>query len=275
MRYGIETKNLDKGNITISGDLRAYRYLGKYIIPSLLGDYVTVDVICNGVPQIYFQVPYNITAQDVGVIGIDSYLSRTGVALSKLQQINSTTWRVALIVNNFNGPDLNLYMRVFGRVDLNPPTGGARYGLEVYNTDRQLIFSSAARMLRLAGDTYNTQLSLPWQLPFNYETDRADMYDTSVNLPFNMAGKSICANTRGSIYNPYNVGGYMSDGQWVNQYQILKFHTLYWANSSTLYTRRISTSITSTETTEILTVDTSQCQEVFSRLSVIDNSKFP
>ena len=93
MRMGFQTKNLAKGNITIDSSLRAYVYLGKYPIPSQIGTYPTIDFQCNGMPQVYFEVPYNITAQDSGTSGLLSYQTRTGINVSRLSTLGASTCR--------------------------------------------------------------------------------------------------------------------------------------------------------------------------------------
>jgi hypothetical protein len=275
MRMGFQTKNLAKGNITIDSSLRAYVYLGKYPIPSQIGTYPTIDFQCNGMPQVYFEVPYNITAQDSGTSGLLSYQTRTGINLSRLSPLGASTWRATLAINNANGPSLGLFLRVFGRLDLNPPAPPYGHGLMVRALDGAMLFYSGKRMLRLAGDTYDTQLTLPWEVPDGGGADLANSRDTAVNLPFSMQGKSIAANARGVVHWPYNIGGYVSDGQEFNQYDVLQYHTLYWANGNQLQVRRIATGVDRIEITGPLIINNSKCQTVYSRLSVIDNSQFP
>lgn len=274
MTYGIQTKNLVKGNITIDPNLRAYFYMGKHLIPSQIGSSPTVDFQCNGIPQLYFEVPYNITAQDLGTTGLDSFRSRTGINLRKLESLGSNNWRATLGLNNLNGPPLALYLRVFGRLDLNPPAPPYGHGIMVRSLSGEMIFYSGKRMLRLAGDTYDVELTLPWPTPAS-EDAAANSQDTAINLPFNMAGKSIAANTRGTVSTPYYLYSYDDDGQIKDRYEVLRFQTMYWANGNQLQMRRIAPESESIDSVGALIIDNSKCQTVYSRLSVIDNSLFP
>lgn len=274
MRPGIQTKNLSKGNITIDSSLRGYAYMGKHLIPSQIGPAVDIDFQCNGVPQLYFEVPYNITGQDLGVTGLDSFRSRTGVNLSKLRSLGGGTWRATVGISNFNGPALTLYLRVFGRLDLNPPAPPYGQGIIVRTLQNEMVFCSSKRMLRLAGDTYDVELTLPWETPAN-EQARADSHDTVVNLPFSMQGKSICATARGRIYTPYHLYSYPDDGTIKDRYAILHYETMYWANGSQLHVRRIAPATEERDVMGPLLIDNSKCQAVYSRLSVIDNALFP
>lgn len=275
MTQGIRTKNLARGNITIDDSLRSYRYLGKYLIPSQIGQSVSIQFTCAGFPQIYHDVPYAITAQDDYTSTFSRMFSRTGISLARLDNLGGSTWRATFTVNNFNGPFYPWYMRVFGRLDLNPPPSRPT-GLRVRNLNGELIFDSNCRPLRLAGDTYDVEMALQYMVPqeAGTTTDIAQ-YDTAVNLPFNMAGKSICATARGLIYWLYYRGSYVDDGQLVYQYDVANFQTLYWANGSTLYARRVAIDVSTAEFASPPALDLSRCQIVYSRLSVIDNSLFP
>ncbi|MGX9698085.1 hypothetical protein ACWYXK_13955 [Janthinobacterium lividum] len=273
MRMGFQTKNLAKGNITIDSSLRAYVYMGKYLIPNV-GIDAYVDFPCNGVPQVYFEVPYNVTSQDAGVTGLNSFRSRTGINLNRLEPIGAGLWRAHVAVNVFNGPPLNLHLRVFGRLDLNPPPPPYGYGLMVRTLSGEMVFYSGKRMLRLAGDTYDVELVLPWQTP-QTEDSFANSQDTFVNLPFNMQGKSISANTRGTVSTPYYLYSYNDDGQIKDRYAVLRYQTMYWANGNQLQIRRIAPDEDEIDSIGALIIDNSRCQTVYSRLSVIDNAQFP
>ena len=275
MRMGFQTKNLEKGNITIDSGLRAYVYLGKHLIPSQVGTYPTVDFQCKGMPQLYFDVPYNITMQDIGTTGLDAFRSRTGMGLRKLQFLGGDSWRATMAINNHNGPPLALFLRVFGRMDLNPPARPYGYGLLVRTLEEKaLVFLSSQRMLRLAGDTYDVELTLPWPVPPS-DSAPANGQDTAVNLPFSMQGKSISANARGMVSMPYYLYSYDDDGRIMNRYEVLHYESMYWASGNQLQVRRIAASSDQMDVSGSLTIDNSKCQTVYSRLSVIDNSKFP
>lgn len=275
MRMGFQAKNLAKGNITIDSSLRAYVYLGKYAIPSQIGAHPMVDFQCKGMPQLYFDVPYNITAQDVGTTGLDAFRSRTGMCLRKLESLGGDSWRATMTINNYNGPPLALFLRVFGRLDLNPPARPYGYGLLVRTLEEKaLVFLSGKRMLRLAGDTYDVELTLPWPVPPS-DSAPASGQDTAVNLPFSMQGKSISANTRGMVSMPYYLYSYNDDGRIMDSYTVMHYESLFWASGNQLQMRRIAASEDSMDVSGSLIIDNSKCQTVYSRLSVIDNSQFP
>jgi hypothetical protein len=94
-----------------------------------------------------------------------------------------------------------------------------------------------------------------------------------------MANKSICATTRGLVHYPYNVASYFDDGigQNMTQYEIVAYASLYWSNGSNLYVRR---SPGGSERLDVpdsagFSIDNSNCVNSYSRLAVIDNTKFP
>lgn len=276
MSYGVRTKNLQSGYTTIDDKLRSYRYMGKFLIPTTSGTQPTVVFTCVGFPQIYHDVPYNITAQENTSSPYARMLSRSGISLARLDNLGGSTWRATFTLNNTNGPAYPWYMRVFGRLDLNP-VAASGYGFRLWNLEeRQLIFDSFCRPLRLAGDTYNTELMLPYLVPdTNDSTANVEQYDTWVDLPFNMAGKSIHATARGLMHWPYFAGNYMEDGQLIYRYDVCDFQTLYWANGSRLYARRVGINTSTLDTAGPTSIDLSRAQIVYSRLAVIDNSQFP
>lgn len=275
MSYGVRTKNLTKGNTTIDDSLRSYRYLGKYLIPTTIGTQPTVDFTCAGFPQIYHDVPYNITAQENTSSPYSRMLTRSGISLARLDNLGGNSWRATFTLNNVNGPVQPWYMRVFGRLDLAPVTGPG-YGFLVKNLQGDLIFDSRCRPLRLAGDTYNTEITLPYLVPdTNDSTANVEQYDTWVELPFDMAGVSICATARGLIRWPYFAGNYVEDGQLIYRYDVCDFQTLYWANGARLYARRVGINTTQIELAAPTSIDLSRAQIVYSRLATITNSLFP
>lgn len=275
MSYGVRTKNLQSGYTTIDDKLRSYRYIGKYLIPTTLGTQPYVDFVCAGFPQIYHDVPYDITAQENNSSPYARMLSRTGISLARLDSLGGNTWRATFTLNNVNGPLQPWYIRVFGRLDLNP-VSGPNHGFRLRNINQELIFHSGCRPLRLAGDTYNVELTLPFLVPdTNDSTAYVEQYDTWVDLPFNMAGKSIHATARGLMHWPYFAGNYVEDGQLIYRYDVCDFQTLYWANGSRLYARRVGINTSTLDTAGPTSIDLSRAQVVYSRLAVIDNSQFP
>ncbi len=278
MTYGMQTSN-GSNVLNIDENLKAYVYLGKWEIPDRIGQYVSITFACVGYPMVFFSLPHAVTAGDPGPgsnTNWPAFTKRHGVALTALVPLGGNQWRVDMSVSNPSGSALGMFVRVFGRLDLNYPNGsGEAYGAQVWNASSQLVFDSNLRMLRLAGNTYDVELVLGAGVPAYNEVNSA--CDAVVGVPFDMQGKSICASTRGVIYAPYADGGYKDwdTGEWWDQYQILHFETLYWSTGSQVHARRIATSVNRYETPLPFVIDNSRCQTVYSRLAVIDNSLFP
>lgn len=278
MTYGMQTTN-GANVLNIHEGMKAYVYLGKWAIPDQLGARVSVTINCAGYPMVFFGVPYNISNGDPGAgsnTGWPAFTKRHGISLTSLVPLGSNQWRLDLSVANPSSTALGLFVRVFGRLDLNYPTGsGQQFGMQVWDASSQIVFDSNLRMLRLAGNTYDTEIVLSPQNPSSSHVNSA--CDVVVNVLFDMQNKSICANARGVIYEPYGNGGYQDwdTGQWIDQYEILHFETLYWSTGSQLHARRIALGSHSYETPLPFVIDNSRCQTVYSRLAVIDNSLFP
>lgn len=275
MSFGLRTKNLVKGNTTIDDSLRSYRYLGKFLIPKGLSYFPTVDFTCVGFPQIYFEVPYNVRPEDAYSDDWNKTQARAGLSIRKLQNLGGNQWRVTFVRNDLFGPTYDWYMRVFGRLDLNPlPSSG--YGLRVKSPEGVLVFDSACRPLRLAGDTYDTEIRLEGNVPDKFfDSAYVAQYDTFVDVPFDLNGKSISATGRGIVYGWHGQGSHYDDGQIIYDYVLLPHYTLYWANGSRLFARRIAVNSSNIEYGAPPVVYYGNLQIVYSRLSVIDNSLFP
>ena len=276
MSYGFRARNIN-GHVTIDENLIGYAYLGKHVLPSQVGN-TYVDFTCVGVPLVYFDVPYNRTQEEQGTAtSLARFRSRTGVCMVKLQDLGSNNWRAHFMIANYNGPDLGLYIRVFGKIHLNfAASAGAHYGLRVRNSAGEVVFDYEAPMMALAGDTYGTEILLKPDVPM-MDTDNADKYDTAVSVPFNMANKSICATTRGVIHYPYDVAGSydVGSGQFIDTYEVMAYYSMYWANGSTLYARRVGGDSTQFQDVPGLIIDNSNCVPTYSRLAVIDNTRYP
>jgi hypothetical protein len=286
MTHGFRARNVTGRNITIDANHISYVYLGKYLIPSQIGDSVHVDFSCVGTPLVFFSVPYNVTGVDEGNYtwggpqSLNQQHARVGIAMSKLESIGTNSWRAWFLVKNDNGPELGLYLRVFGKLHLNPLGGTAPApGLRIRKPGSgEVVFDARAPMLRLAGDTYSIEILLTPDIPMA-DSENPNAKDVTVAVPFNMANKSICATTRGLVHYPYNVASYFDDGigQNMTQYEIVAYASLYWSNGSNLYVRR---SPGGSERLDVpdsagFSIDNSNCVNSYSRLAVIDNTKFP
>lgn len=278
MTYGMQTSN-GTNVLNIDENLKAYVYLGKWAIPDRIGAHVSITINCVGYPMVFFGVPYDVSSGDPDAgsnTNWPAFMRRHGVAMTSLVSLGGNQWRVDLSVANPSGTVLGLFIRVFGRLDLNFPNGsGQQYGALVWNASSQLVFDSNLPMLRLAGNTYDTELILTPATPASNQVNSA--CDALVNLPFGLQNKSIAANARGVIHEPYGDGGYQDwdTGQWIDQYKVLAFESLYWASGNQLQVRRIALEEHGYESSLPFFIDNSRCQTVYSRLAVIDNSLFP
>lgn len=264
MSHGFSFSNAN-GGITVDENTRAFVYLGKY---TLAGNYV--DVTCAGFPLVFMSVPFNYTVNDG--TGADVW-KRTGCCVRKIGQISTNTWRVWVSVASPASPTIEL--RVFGLLNLNYPSGvvtsGNAWGMRVWDASGRLVFDSGARMLRLAGNTYDVELRLRHEAP-DFGTPAA--YDTSVALPFTMAGKSIQATGRSTIRQWVTTRAEFFDGTWIYFNDTYDWGIGYWASGSTLYARKVVYSIGTDETSvPPSAVDTAV--DSYTRLAVIDNSQFP
>ena len=266
--YGFRTRN-NNGTLTIDSNLFAYIYLGAYVIPSQAGTYQTVNFTCSGFPLVFFDVPYNMTAGEVGAFdSVDRYMSRCGIAMIKLVSTGASSWQATFIVSNNNGPDLGLYMRVFGKSHLNAIPSTNTHGLRVRNTAGNVVFDSDMPMLRLGVSTYDAEIRLDPLVPGMTSTTKdAALFDNWVDVGTNMSGMSVWACARGMVNYPFNVGnGY---------YDVHKFVSLYWANDNRLYARRISVGYDHIYSPSGYPGNASEFQVVYSRVSVLRNEHWP
>jgi hypothetical protein len=273
MSMGIKTYN-SQGNLTIDENFAGYAYLGKYRIPDISPADVTFQ--CQGFPLVFFSLPYNVP-DGTGQTGGLTTDSKIGVAMIMLKDNGNGTWTATFISNTgYSGNSLNLYMRVFGRVKDNWPSGATdAYGLRVSNASGQCVFDSNLRMLKLAANTYDTEITLIGDTP-GYD-DPNNKYDSSITLPIDLNNKSISATTRGTMYMPYNDYGYPDwDGsnQWIDHYTVMAYNTLYAASNNSLQIKRCSYYYNSFEVMGVFFVAYSP-MTVYSRLAVIDNTQFP
>ena len=263
-----------RGHLTITRDYVGYGYLGKVSIPSYPGLH-EINFTCIGMPRIFFSIPYNVT--DSSGQGWRDVQTKAGVALAGLRSNGGNSWTAKVFVGApVSGTLPGHYLRVFGRVASNWPTGSGRVpNLKIWSDAQQLCFDAGVRMLRLAGDTYNTELALTARVPG--ETDANDIYDVSVPLPFDLANKSIAASTRSTIFYPY---WYDSYEEWdggnvtVNRYDIKHYNTLYAASGSQLKVKRCATDFSLYEQYGPFYI-TNTGVPSYSRLAVIDNTKYP
>lgn len=279
MSYGFRAANAS-GIINVDEDSTTYVYLGKTEFNLNLQGRQDVSINCVGYPLIFIEVPYNVNPETTA--NTYTYLPlRVGVAMTRLRQSSSNpnVWIVTVNCNYGNsspGANARLQLRVFGLLHRNFPSGSAGgYGARAWTSAGQLSFDTGFRQLRLAGNTYDTEINVNANYPLTNTADvRAS--DTSVTLPFSMANKSIMANTRNCMVIPYKYNTYkdFDTGQDINQYVYMYIDTGFWASGNTLYSRKFSTYST-TEDTAAERVAQGAWQGTFSRLAIIDNSLFP
>jgi hypothetical protein len=263
-----------RGHLTITRDYVGYGYLGKYALPSLPGLH-EINFTCAGTPRVFFTIPYNV-ADSTGQSWHDVQ-TKAGVALAGLRNNGGNSWTAKVLMTMpASGTMPAQYLRVFGRVASNWPSGSGRMpNLKIWTDTGALCFDAGVRMLRLAGDTYDVELALTHQVPG--EADANDVYDVSVPLPFDLANKSIAASTRSTIFYPY---WYDSYEQWdggnytVNRYDIKHYNTLYAASGNQLKVKRCATDSSQYEVVGPYMILNSGVTS-YSRLAVIDNTKYP
>jgi hypothetical protein len=264
-----------RGNLSITQDHVGYAYLGKYAIDGG-GGFTTVTFSCVGMPLVFFSIPYNIS--DTNPTSAAPLAYRVGVSLAGLVSNGGNSWTAHIFVSNLNnGAALSgLYLRAFGRLADNWPNGSGRTPNLIIRTDAgKMVFDAGVRMLKLAGDTYSTELTLVSTVPT--ESEAANKYDATVVMPFDMANKSISAAPRSTIAWPYFVGAYTNweTNQYVEQYDIYKFYTAYAASGNNLLVKRIGVYDRREEYDGGLSGIGSTGVSGYSRLAVIDNTKFP
>jgi hypothetical protein len=277
MTYGFRITNANN-IVNVDEDSFSYVYLGKvaFDVNNTLEQAVTFT--CVGYPLVFFGVPYGTVngGENNASLGHSTLIMRAGVQMTRLQQVNSNTWTANIRCNFVNGGNPGqLYLRVFGKLHQNFPNGaGQSYGARAWNAAGQLIFDTGCRQLRLAGNTYDTELALSSTVPL--DDQRVDSCDTSVTLPFNLSNKSIMANTRGSIIYPYYTGTDKDPDtqQDVNHFDFETVTTLFWANGNTLYARKASSNTQRVDRTNDIIVS-GNGSVTYTRVAVIDNNLFP
>lgn len=273
MSYGFQAVN-GSNIVTVDENTRAYVYLGKYTVSSASSDQVTT-INCVGVPLVFFSAPHGLTT------GESSY-RRHGTLIRGLKQVGSNQWQV----RTFNSaPELGgsfaLELRVFGRLDLNYSSGvPGSYGIRVWDSAGRLVFDSNGRMLRLAGNTYDTEIKLDFRRPGSTGGDPTldyDDYDTAVPVAFSMSGKSILATTRGIRYGLQQTGSVWDPGVGMELFFGTRYTWAhgYWASGSMLYARNVLINEEPADYYGSWPSDGSLWQDAYTRLSVIDNAHFP
>jgi hypothetical protein len=269
MTYGIRTINTTYGIITIDDTLPGYRYMGKYAIANGVQ---TINVSCSGFPLLFFGLPYGLSDSS-GSTTLGSQLQRYGIHIAKVAPVSTGVWAVTVRLENPDATNLGLYLRVFGRINANPPTN-VHWGIRI-SGPTGMMFDSGARMLRLAGHTYDVELALSDAVPAYGAANNS--CDQNVTMPFSMSGKSICANPRGQIFMPYNYDSYFDwdGGQTINRYRTIYYDTMYYATGSQLQARKVGTNDYMFESVDPYLIGTENGHVVYTRIAVIDNSKFP
>ncbi|WP_332848722.1 hypothetical protein [Massilia sp. S19_KUP03_FR1] len=278
MSYGFRAIN-DSGIVSVDEDSFSYVYLGKYSI-NVLQSGGDISFHCVGYPLVFFGLPYgtvNGSENDGSGQGHGLLQLRAGVVMSGLRQApgDPNTWIASIFCNFVNGGNPGpLYIRVFGLLHLNFPYGaGQQYGARAWDSQGRLIFDTGCRQLRLAGNTYDAELALASSWPT--DSERIDAKDASITLPFSMAGKSIMANSRGSVTVPYYIGSYIDfdTGQTIDQYDDTTISNIFWSNGNTLYSRKYGYSVRVDRNGFFSVTDTTQV--VYTRVAVIDNNLYP
>jgi len=277
LTYGARFRNASNNYVTVDEESPSYVYLGKYQIPDQGGGTFDIYVHCVGYPLVFFGLPYNV-GPGGGRVDFNACQDRVGIQVMKTAPTNdSATWVITVKVAAQNRTGLNLWLRVFGMLHLNFPNGSwDHYGARFWNSQSQLVFDAGFKQLRLAGNSYSTELALPYMAP-DPNRDANDKYDAVVGVPFDLANKSICANARGIIYLPYQYGSYVDfdTQQNINQFYTMAYDTMYWATGNALWARRICTNFGRLDTTDNPSADYSQCQIVYTRICAIDNNLYP
>lgn len=277
MTYGLRTVN-NSGIVSIDENSTSYVYLGKVQIDALQGG-GDIYVSCVGYPLIFFGIPYNTT--NGGENPASDYTGlqyRPAISMTRLRQApgNANTWIVSISCNFVNGGDPGpLYVRVFGLLHLNFPSGSSEHwGMRLWNAQGKLTFDTGCRQLRLAGNTYEIEMALNSHWPLVGQ--RCDSTDVAVGLPFDLANKSICANTRGTMQVPYKYNSYQDfeTGRTINQYRTMYVDTGYWSTSNVLYARKFSMSVDYFETEADIGVNMTE-NNIYTRVAVIDNNLYP
>ena len=267
MSYGFRAANAN-GIVNIDEDSVSYVYLGKQV---LTGE---VTISCVGYPLIFFELPYNVTNNTSNDGRYYDIKNVAGVAMKRLRPHPSTpnTW----IATFFTTILSTMYIRVFGKLHLNFPNGaGQSYGARAWNSQGQLIFDTGCRQLRLTGNTYDTEILINSRFPPNYGA--ATNGDTALGMPFNLAGKSIMANTRGTIRVPYATGTFFDPGigRDVYTYDYPEIESIFSASGNTLYSRKsYANSSTFERPGDQITVVQYDIN-FYTRVALIDNNLFP
>jgi hypothetical protein len=275
MTFGFRAVN-SSGIVSIDEDSTSYVYLGKTQITDN-----DVYFHCVGYPLVFFSVPYNVRNENEGINNNWRDLTTNpGIAMRRLRQApgDPNTWIATFSINLNNLAGQGMYVRIFGLLHLNFPFGaGAKYGARAWDSQGRLIFDTGCRQLRLAGNSYDTELQIGTQVAG--ETDESGngrTGDTVVGVPFDLGNKSIMANTRGAMLYPYTTG-YFKDwdtGQDTWYIQWLWIDTLFWATGNALYARKSATGSFNTESTNNPSVFLSNVT-TYTRVAVIDNNLFP
>lgn len=279
MTFGVRTTN-DSGVVNIDENTKAYVYLGKYGPVGTSGvQEFSVAVTCVGRPIIFFTVPNDFTAGD-------STYNRSGIAMTALTQVDASTWNVTFFQNNMSTTvsggfvPFNTYVRVFGRLDLNFPSGSSEtHGFRVWDSAGALVFDSGLRMLRLASNTYDTEVALSGGSPGDTTGDpSADFsdYDVSITLPSAVSSLSVCAGNGGPSTDLFEVGSYTDvEGQvWV-QYDAITFGYAYWSSGTSLVARRVPFAIRGLEFAGGISGGNLNAFSAYTRLATISNAQFP
>jgi hypothetical protein len=273
MNFGFNALN-NADIVSVDDDSTSYVYLGKFQLRDN-----DVYFRCVGYPLVFFSLPYNFRNPNEGINdNWGDLTTNPGIAMRRLRQApnDPNTWIATFAINLFDFPNLGLYIRVFGLLHLNFPSGsGERFGAKAWNSQGQLRFDTGCRQLRLAGNIYDTELRID-TIVASEVSGNGRTGDTVVGVPFDLGNKSIMANTRGTMLYPYTTGYYKDwdtgEDHWYIQW--LWIDTLFWATGNALYARKSATGSFGTDQSNNPSVFISNTP-TYTRVAVIDNNLFP
>lgn len=171
--HGIYTSFVDdRPPLQISGTIKGPFFHTHY-----------VDIVAPSMPLCFLQLPF---ASSTG-----NSLERTGLALSHIENISGSTWRV-YITASYNSPPAQLF--AFVRIGATEQSSEA-WGLRVFAANSNRLFDSGFRMLHTVGPGETMTLGRS----YNPDTQLVSFAQGSHFLSSNFATTPVCMSgfTRG------------------------------------------------------------------------------